>query len=222
MRGYINGEKMKIILIIIFIIAILTGVGYLYLQQPVVVEEDFTSIDTSLNPAQYPLFDQVDILHNSRGLEAVITPFAQYKVSAVILSRKRYTSEWASIISPVDFALGWGDVSKPENLEHIDVRQTLRWYRYRFSNECKITQKYISTHSSNHHIVPANDNVRKAVLSAKKNDMIVLEGFLINISGNYKSGNVSWGSSKTRTDTGDGSCEIMYVKSVKLDTNIYR
>ena len=34
--------------------------------------------------------------------------------------------------------------------------------------------------------------------------------------------NINWRSNKTRTDTGDGSCEIMYVTSVKLDTNIYR
>ena len=213
---------MKIILVILFVIAILSGVGFLYLQLPYISEEDFTSIDTSRDPEQYPLFDQADVLLISKGLEATIEPFAQYKVSAVILSRKRYASEWASIISPIDFALGWGDVSKPENLEHIEVRQTLRWYRYRYGKECSLSQKYISTHTSNHHIIPANENVRKAVLSARKNDKIVLEGFLVNVAGSYKNGNVSWRSSKSRTDTGDGSCEIMYVKSVKIDTNIYR
>jgi hypothetical protein len=60
------------------------------------------------------------------------------------------------------------------------------------------------------------------VLLAKKNDKIVLEGFLVNVSGKYKGGNVSWRSSHSRTDTGNGSCEIMYVTGVKLDTNVYR
>lgn len=213
---------MKLVVIILFLVTIFAVVGFMYLQKPTISEEDFTTIDISPDPEQYPLLEQQPIQINLKGLEANVTPFAQYKISAVILSRKRYTSEWASFISPVDFALGWGEVGKPENLEHIKVKQTLRWYRYKYDQECPISQKYISTHSSNHHIIPANDNVRKAVLSAKKNEKIVLEGFLVNVSGDYKNGNVSWRSSNTRTDTGNGSCEIMYVTSVKLDTNIYR
>ncbi|MCK5051865.1 MAG: hypothetical protein KAS53_09090 [Candidatus Cloacimonetes bacterium] len=210
------------LVIILSIVAVLAVVGYFLLQRPVVSEEDFTTIYTSLDPEQNPLLDPNNISVNSRGLDVVFKSIARYKISAVILSKKRYVSDWTSIISPLDYALGWGDVAKPENLEHIEVRQTMRWYRYKFDNECAITQQYISAHSSNHHIIPANNNIRKAVLSAKKNDAIVLEGYLVNVSGKYKGGNVTWRSSETRTDTGNGSCEIMYVTSVKLDTNIYR
>ena len=210
------------LVIILSIVAVLAVVGYFLLQRPVVSEEDFTTIYTSLDPEQNPLLDPNNISVNSRGLDVVFKSIARYKISAVILSKKRYVSDWTSIISPLDFALGWGEVAKPENLEHIKVRQTMRWYRYKFDNECAITQQYISAHSSNHHIIPANNNIRKAVLSAKKNDAIVLEGYLVNVSGKYKGGNVTWRSSETRTDTGNGSCEIMYVTSVKLDTNIYR
>lgn len=213
---------MKKFVVIIFLIGILTFIGYSFLQRPVVSEENFTTIYTSHNPEQSPLFDHSIISVNLKGLDAALESIAQYKISAVILSKKRYASDWTSIISPLDLALGWGDVAKPENLEHIEVRQTMRWYRYKFDNECAITQNYISTHSSNHHIIPANDNIRKAVLFAKKDDLIVLEGYLVNVSGKYKDGNVVWRSSKTRTDTGNGSCEIMYVTSVKLNTNIYR
>ena len=210
-------------LIFIFLIFVtLATLGYFYLQRPIISEEDFTTIYTSQNPEQSPLFDHSIISVNLKGLDAVLKFIAQYKISAVILSKKKYASDWTSIISPLDLALGWGDVAEPENLEHIEVRQTMRWYRYKFDNECAITQNYISTHSSNHHIIPANDNIRKAVLFAKKNDLIILEGYLVNVSGKYKNGNVVWRSSKTRTDTGNGSCEIMYVTSVKLNTNIYR
>ncbi len=210
------------IVIILSIVAVLVLVGYLLLQRPVVSEEDFTTIYTSLDPEQNSLLDTINISVNLKGLDVVFKPFARYKVSAVILSKKRYVSDWTSIISPLDFALGWGDVAKSENLEHIKVRQTMRWYRYKFDNECAITQQYISAHSSNHHIIPANNNIRKAVLSTKKNDVIVLEGYLVNVLGKYKGGNVTWRSSETRTDIGNGSCEIMYVTSVKIDTNIYR
>lgn len=210
------------LVIILSVVAILVLVGYFLLQRPVVSEEDYTTIYTSLDPEQNSLLDTINFSVNLKGLDVVFRSIARYKVSAIILSKKRYVSDWTSIISPLDFALGWGDVAKSENLEHIKVRQTMRWYRYKFDNECAITQQYISTHSSNHHIIPANNNIRKAVLSTKKNNAIVLEGYLVNVSGKYKGGNVTWRSSKTRTDTGNGSCEIMYVTSVKIDTNIYR
>ena len=210
------------LVIILSVVAVLALVGYFLLQRPVVSEEDYTTIYTSLDPEQNSLLDTINFSVNLKGLDVVFKSIARYKVSAVILSKKRYVSDWTSIISPLDFALGWGDVAKSENLEHIKVRQTMRWYRYKFDNECTLTQQYISAHSSNHHIIPANNNIRKAVLSTKKNNAIVLEGYLVNVSGKYKGGNVTWRSSKTRTDTGNGSCEIMYVTSVKIDTNIYR
>ena len=210
------------LVIILSVVAVLALVGYFLLQRPVVSEEDYTTIYTSLDPEQNSLLDTINFSVNLKGLDVVFRSIARYKVSAIILSKKRYVSDWTSIISPLDFALGWGDVAKSENLEHIKVRQTMRWYRYKFDNECAITQQYISTHSSNHHIIPANNNIRKAILSTKKNNAIVLEGYLVNVSGKYKGGNVTWRSSETRTDTGNGSCEIMYVTSVKIDTNIYR
>jgi len=210
------------LIVIFLLIAALAFIGYSYMMRPVVSEEDHTTIVTFHDPQQYSLFDQHIFSVNLKGLDAVIKPFAQYKISAVVLSKKKYVTDWTSIISPIDLALGWGDVSKPKNYEHIKVRQTMRWYRYKFDSECAITQKYISTHSSNHHIIPANDNIRKAVLYAKKNDKIVLEGYLVNISGKFKDRNISWKSSQSRTDKGNGSCEIMYVTSVKLDTNVYK
>lgn len=213
---------MKWYVVIILLIGVLAVIGFFLLQRPIVSEEDFTTIDTSQDPQQYSYFDQCDIIVNSKGLDVVIKPIAQYNISAVILSKKKYVTKWTSIISPLDLAFGWGEVSKPENMDIISVKQTLRWYMYRFDNKCLLTQNYISTHSSNHHIIPANNNIRKAVLYAKKNEKIVLEGFLVNVTGKYKGSNITWRSSKTRTDTGNGSCEIMYVTSVKLDTNIYR
>jgi len=211
--------KLIVIFLLIFVFA---SLGYFYIMRPVVSEENYATINTIQEPQQYPLFDLYTFPVNSKGLDVVIKPFAQYKISAVVLSKKRYVTDWTSIISPIDLALGWGDVSKPINFKHIEVRQTMRWYRYKIDNECAITQKYISTHSSNHHIIPANDNIRKAVLFVNKNDIIVLEGFLVNISGKFKDGNVNWRSSQSRTDTGDGSCEIMYVTSVRIDTNVYK
>ena len=213
---------MNKLIIVFFLIVVVAVVGYFYMQRPVVSAENHTSIETLQDPHQYRLFDFNEFSFNSKNLEATIKTMAKYKISAVILSKKRYASEWTSEISTFDLALGWGKVSDPKNYEHIKVRQTLRWYQYRIDKGCELTQNYISTHSSNHHIIPGNDNIRKAIQSAKKHDKIFLEGYLVNVSGKYKNGNVQWRTSLIRTDTGNHSCEIMYVESVKIGSNIYR
>ena len=213
---------MNKLIIVLFLVVVIAVLGYYYLHRPVVSAEDYTSIETLQDPQQYRLFDFRNFTVNSKGLDATIKTIAKYKISAVILSKKRYATEWTSKISPLDLALGWGKVSEPENYEHINVRQTMRWYQYKTDRKCEVTLHYISQHSSNHHIIPANDNIRNAILFAKKHDKIYLEGYLVNVSGKYRNGNVHWRSSLTRTDTGKGSCEILYVTSVKLGTNIYR
>ena len=213
---------MNKLIIVLFLIVVVGVLGYFYLHRPVVSAEDHTSIETLQNPQQFRLFDFRNFPFNSKGLDAKIKTMVKYKISAVILSKKRYATEWTSKVSPLDLALGWGEVSLPENYKHIKVRQTMRWYQYTTGRECKVTPYYISTHSSNHHIIPANKNIRNAILFAKKHDKIFLEGYLVNVSGKYNNKNVHWRSSLTRTDTGKGSCEIMYVTSVKLGTNIYR
>ena len=213
---------MNKLLIVFFLIVVVVVLGYFYMHRPVVSAEDHTSIVTLRDPQQYRLFDFRNIPFKSKGLDAEIKTIAKYKISAVILSKKQYATEWTSKISPLDLALGWGKVSEPENYKHIKVRQTMRWYQYKIDRECEVTPHYISTHSSNHHIIPANDNIRNAILFAKKHDKIYLEGYLVNVSGRYRNKNVHWRSSLKRTDTGKDSCEIMYVTSVKSGTNIYR
>jgi len=213
---------MNKLIIVLFLIIVIAIFGYYYMQKPVVSAEDHTTIETLQEPQQYRLFDFNEFSFNSKDLEATIKTMAKYKISAVILNKKRYASGWESKVSPFDLALGWGKVSDPENLKHIKVSQTLRWYQYKFDRECELTHNYISTHSSNHHIIPANENIRKAIQLAKKYDKIFLEGYLVNVSGKYKNGNVQWRTSLVRTDTGNHSCEIMYVESVKLGSNIYR
>ncbi len=213
---------MNKIIIVVLLIFILAFVGYFYILRPIVTEEDLTEIATHREPLQIPLIDHSNFHINRKDLEVVITPVAKYEISAIILSKKKYATNWASIISPFDLALGWADVSKPENYNHIKFKQILRWYQYTYNSQCAIDHHYISQHSSNHHIIPANDNVKNAIQAAKKREKITLEGYLVNVSGKYKNGKVSWRTSQTRTDTGNGSCEIMYVTSVKLGTDIYK
>ena len=70
-------------------------------------------------------------------------------------------------------------------------------------------------------MIPANENVRRAVKMIKEKDEVFLEGFLVSLKGTYKGETVTWNSSLSRTDTGDGSCELFYVSKVRIDTMVY-
>ena len=196
--------------------------GYYFLNKPTSTEEDFSSIDTLQDPLQSALWTNEPVMITKKNLKLELTPQATYKIGAIVLSKKKYSSDWSSHISPYDLALGWGGVARQENLDHIKFKQVLRWYRYHYDAKCLISHDYISKHSSNHHIIPANSNIAKAVKSIREKDIVELEGKLVNVNGTYKGKSVNWNTSTTRNDTGNGSCEILYVTKIKIGNYIYR
>ncbi len=210
------------VLILILILFAVIIVGYHFLNKPTPIEEDFSSIDTLQDPVQSSLWSNEPIMITKKNLQLKLTPQATYKIEAIVLSKKKYISDWSSQISPYDLALGWGGVSRQENLDHIKFKQVLRWYRYRYDAQCPISQNYISKHSSNHHIISANSNIAKAIKFIRKKDIVELEGKLVNVRGKYKGKPVHWNTSTTRDDTGNGSCEILYVTKIKIGNYIYR
>jgi hypothetical protein len=150
-----------------------------------------------------------------------ISSLAKYSISGRVLSTSRYYLDWKSNIAEVDVALGWGELAKVGSDEHITYRQSRRWYFFDYSKDSKIDGNYIIEHSSNHHLIPATENIRRAIHSLEKNDIVRLKGYLVKASGTYKGDPVSWRSSVSRRDTGNGACELMYVISVAVDGLVY-
>ena len=57
--------------------------------------------------------------------------------------------------------------------------------------------------------------VKGKLLSIKKGEYVELEGYLVTAYTTDSDSNIYWMSSDTRTDTGDGACEVIYVTDVK-------
>jgi len=67
---------------------------------------------------------------------------------------------------------------------------------------------------SNNHLLSDRKDVKKAVMRAKRGDQIYLKGYLAAYA---RSGSSFFrGSSTTRTDTGDGACETIYLEEFKI------
>ncbi|WOO42468.1 hypothetical protein [Rubellicoccus peritrichatus] len=139
-----------------------------------------------------------------------IMPLQNYSIRARVLSRKRYRNDGSSDISPIDFALGWGPMSDNVNLDGISIKQRHRWF---FIGDVRSDQIADMHFAANTHIIPADEDIRRSVLAVREGHVIEAEGYLVEcIQGN----NPPWRSSLSRTDTGDGACEVFYVNSIKL------
>jgi hypothetical protein len=139
-----------------------------------------------------------------------ITPLARIELRARVLSTERYRFDRAADLSPVDFALGWGPMSDTRILESFSIQQRDRWYFWSAAR-MPISASDVISHSANMHMVPADPLVEKRMLAVKNGQILELRGMLIRADG---LDGWHWVSSLTRTDTGDGSCEVVWVESV--------
>ena len=137
----------------------------------------------------------------------IISPLADFEISARVLSRENYWMGRESDVSPVDFALGWGPMSDPEVLDTISIRQSNRWYYWQ-TPQYPIPRRDIETNSANMHMIPANDFIKDKLGDVDEGDHVMIKGQLVRVDA--KDG-WHWVSSLTRHDTGDQACELVYV-----------
>lgn len=135
---------------------------------------------------------------------------AEFAIDARILGRENYRLGRESNLSPWDFALGWGEMAKPEVIDQFSIRQSGRWYYWR-SDNLPIPRRTVETSSANMHLVPASEQVREQLEEYGEGDSISFKGYLIEVNGDD---GWRWRSSLTREDTGNGACELVLVTEV--------
>ncbi len=145
-----------------------------------------------------------------------ITATDDYEVEALVLSRERYYYDRGAQLAPVDFALAWGPVADPAVYTRIKWSQADRWYRFHMRyDEVRISPWEVRNHSANTHIIPNPEDpgLRSLLLGVRPGHAVRLKGFLVRVRGE---GGYSWNSSRSRTDAGEGSCELLYVTECEL------
>jgi hypothetical protein len=142
----------------------------------------------------------------------LITPLAEYEVTARVLSKKDYAWDKSADLSPVDLALGWGVMSDSGLLENLRISQSGRWF-YVYWQNANVDVNQVMNHSANTHILPANADIARQVKNVKRDDIVQLQGYLVQVT---KRDGFLWRSSLSRGDTGDGSCEVLWVTGVEV------
>jgi len=183
---------------------------------------EYEDIDTSKDPVQTTYNSDEIIPIKIKEGSFNIKPVAEYKASAKVVGKESYSRGWAGKIAPVDLALAWGRLAEPENEQYVTFSQSDRWYFFQYRRDTPYPASYIINHSSNNHVIPATDNIWKAVKSVKVNKKIIIQGFLVNLTGNYEEQPVRWNTSLSRGDTGNNSCELIYVTKLRIGNEVYQ
>lgn len=98
-----------------------------------------------------------------------------------------------------------GSMSDTEIIKQIVITQCNRFYHWHVDS-FPIPHEEIETHSANIHMIPATDDIGRRLKSIRPGEIVHVKGYLVEING--KDG-YHWRSSLTRSDTGDGACELI-------------
>jgi hypothetical protein len=160
-------------------------------------------------PLQQPLDAPVAPLHKA---DASIKPLARFAITARVLARADYRWDPGSGLSPVDLALGWGRMSDSEVLDKIEISQSSRFYFWRL-REFPIPEREIIESSANMHLIPADGSIERAIRRTRVGDVVSFDGYLVEAD---MAGGGKWVSSLSRSDTGAGACELVWIENFSI------
>lgn len=142
-----------------------------------------------------------------------LKPIAHFALDARLLHSRVYRYDPQSALVPIDFALGWGPMSDQSVLDQVSISQSSRFYFFEYRLPAPLAPEVIISHSTNIHIIPATREIAAQCKSLRAGSLIHLSGELIEAT---RPGMPVWRSSMSRTDTGNGACELMWVTEVNV------
>ncbi len=186
------------------LVIILAWFGYWCLHRPIVYPPG-TLI--SSEPEQTALTDPAQIERGPFHLK----PLAHFALDARLLHRKIYRYDRESALASVDLAVGWGSMSDQAVLDKLEISQSMRFFWYEYRLPPPIPSDQIICHSTNLHIIPSTPTIAAQCKSMRIGTLLHLSGTLVEATG-PKIG--TWRSSLSRTDTGNGACELIWVEEL--------
>lgn len=138
----------------------------------------------------------------------LITPMADFDITARVLSKERYWLGTESELAPVDLALGWGPMSDDKVLSELKISQRNRWF-YWNCRKYPIPRDQIEHNAANMHLIPADDDIGSKIKGVKVGSLVRFKGHLVRVN---RPDGWHWESSMSRTDTGNHACEVVFVK----------
>ena len=141
-----------------------------------------------------------------------LQPLARFELDARVLHQKIYRYDKQAALVPVDLAVGWGAMSDQAVLDQLQISQSARFFWYEWQhNPPPIAQSEIIAHATNLHLIPSTPELAKRCRALRAGELIHLRGLLVEATGPEIG---TWRSSLSRTDSGNGACELVWVEEL--------
>ena len=158
-----------------------------------------------------PIAASVDHEWNAYGHR--IVPLEKFEFQARVLGAEHYSFDREAQLAPVDLALGWGPMARPEVIDKVRISQSSRFY-YWHVDQFPIPRREIEINSANMHMVPASAEVERTLKAIRPGQSVKFSGYLIEARA---ADGWRWRSSLTREDTGAGACELVWVERISAN-----
>lgn len=142
-----------------------------------------------------------------------LKPLARFAADVRLLHSKIYRYDRQASLVPIDLAVGWGPMSDQQVLDQLRVSQSMRFFWYEYKMPPPIAVDQIVSHATNIHIIPATAELASRCKALRSGTLLRLNGELVEASGPRIG---TWRSSLSRTDSGNGACELLYLEEMDL------
>ncbi len=155
------------------------------------------------------------------GVQYTIKPLYRYELWGLVVSRHDAKSfwdiahkEWNDHLNVADLCVVYGANVKSAVYSDLDYWSD-QWTCWVRGNSAEVMGRFSGEALSNNHLLTDSKSMAKKLRNLRIGDQIKLSGYLAEYSHNH--GRPFFrGTSTTRTDTGNGACETIYVEDLEL------
>lgn len=146
---------------------------------------------------------------------------ASYVMQGRVVDIQKYVEyDIEEKLSPIDFGMAWGIMARDENVMKLRFSSIGNRFLHWNTSDREWLSKMggwdkVGLYLSNNHLIPADEDIKTLLKKVKKDDYIEITGYLVTVKSEMDRYRFSWGTSTSRSDDGDGACELIYVTGVK-------
>lgn len=177
-------------------------------------------------PLQSPT-RRASLTENYEGVAYLIEPEFEYELVGMIVSFRHHDGNSrmhrmaSDHLNMLDVCVIWGDNTANTRLQKISFWNGIFTCNIKTRDQ-EAWNQFNMNQLSNNHLISVDDGIRDKVKGIRVGDQIRVRGYLAAYSSAMGG---KRGTSTTRTDTGDGACETLFVEHfdiVESATNYWR
>ncbi|RFF30623.1 hypothetical protein DZC52_07800 [Wenzhouxiangella sediminis] len=168
-------------------------------------------------PRQSPV-DEPEFTTHANDVDYIVRPKYRYELTGLVVSFKRFSQDyglhkrWNDFINVADVCVVWGDNATDVDLNAFDFWNGEFTCTFSTRNETA-WRRFDKNKLSNNHLITDSPRVREVIEELEVGDQVRFSGWLAEYG---EPGGPFRSTSTTRTDTGDGACETVYVADMEI------